>query len=174
MSKPNQPLFDIPKELTYEAITTFCPSTKVEARQTPMNGTAPLVPGTVMSVLIGEKMKSFANPATMVLKFVAAYNVNASPNSVKSYILGGGFGHFNTLAVRAVQGYDDSNGLNNSHIGLVIPSTTTATTVYRSYSIPLLSTLNTDKLIPLGCGDIQLDFTINFPSSFITAISGAV
>eukprot|EP00981_Chlorochromonas_danica_P000177 scaffold48_cov311-Ochromonas_danica.AAC.2 len=61
-----QPVYDIPKELTYESITAFCPSAKVESRQIPLNGAGPFTQGTVISVQLGQKQRSFANPATLV------------------------------------------------------------------------------------------------------------
>lgn len=206
MAENTQPIYDIPKELTYSSLLHFAPSKKTEVRQTPLNGTGPLSPGTVVSILIGEKQRSFMNPATLALKFLVTYNVGASAGTVKSYILGGGYGHFKDLTITGVQGnyteviqnhnlltnliysttlnsadkcaminlgYDDTAGLNNSNAGISIPSAAAASTVYRSFTLPILSSLNCDKMIPLACGDIRLDFTINFLPNFIVSANNA-
>jgi hypothetical protein len=39
--------------------------------------------------------------------------------------------------------------------------------IYRSYSVPIIGILNTHKLIPLFCDELQLDFTVNNENNFI-------
>lgn len=38
---------------------------------------------------------------------------------------------------------------------------------YRSYSVPIIGILNTHKLIPLFCDELQLDFTVNNENNFM-------
>ena len=39
--------------------------------------------------------------------------------------------------------------------------------IYRSYSVPIIGILNTHKLIPLFCDELQLDFTVNNENNFM-------
>ena len=39
--------------------------------------------------------------------------------------------------------------------------------IYKSFSVPIIGILNTHKLIPLFCDELQLDFTVNNTNNFI-------
>ena len=43
-------------------------------------------------------------------------------------------------------------------------------TVYKSYSVPIIGILNTHKLIPLFCDELELDFTVNNGANFLFKI----
>jgi hypothetical protein len=62
-----------------------------------------------------------------------------------------------------------STGYTNTGDYVVNQGTTATTTetIYRSYSVPLLGILNTHKLIPLFCDEIEIDFTVNSQANFI-------
>jgi len=42
--------------------------------------------------------------------------------------------------------------------------------IYRSYSVPIIGILNTHKLIPLFCDEIELDFTVNTAANFLVTV----
>ena len=58
-----------------------------------------------------------------------------------------------------------------SNVGDIVTSVTTTANateyIYCSYSVPILGILNTNKLIPLFCDDIEIDFTINNQVNFL-------
>lgn len=69
-------------------------------------------------------------------------------------------------------GFDNENwGAGYTNRGDIIRSVTTSAntteTFWRSYSIPLIGILNTHKLIPLFCDDIDINLTVNSASNFI-------
>jgi len=68
-------------------------------------------------------------------------------------------------------GYNGVDGAGYTNTGDVIKNSTsgtnTAETVYRSYSVPIIGILNTHKLVPLFCDEIELNFTVNNADNFI-------
>jgi len=68
-------------------------------------------------------------------------------------------------------GYNSIDSAGYTNTGDVVKNATntvnTVEYVYRSYSVPIIGILNTHKLIPLFCDEIELDFTVNNSANFI-------
>jgi len=73
-------------------------------------------------------------------------------------------------------GYNSTNfGSGFTNAGDVVTNTATiaiagSEIIYRSYSVPIIGILNTHKLIPLFCDEIEIDFTVNTAKNFLVTI----
>eukprot|EP01038_Epipyxis_sp_PR26KG_P011123 gene11123-14927_t len=132
--------YGIPEELTYESLSRLYPSVKSEYRKNPVNGSS-FTSGDIQ-MKINKMPRSFLNPATLCLNFRVKYTITIGGTAP-------GVGNVGDVIKNA------TNTANTTEI------------VYRSYSVPIIGILNTHKLIPLFCDEIELDYTLNNSANFI-------
>jgi len=137
-------------------------------------GTAVVAGGTEVVTILGNALSYFSQ---QVVKPVSGQwqDTISYPGLISNTIMNITTGSTEKMQMVSL-GYNSTSALGGyANTGDTFTNTATigvnsTEIIYRSYSVPIIGILNTHKLIPLFCDELQLDFTINNTDNFIRTI----